>query len=707
LNKGSILEKLIVILSVCLLVFGHANALTNEDLIEMQGSQSTKKRIDDFVRRMKNWGQHYGDLAGCEDLGLAYDSEIKGERMLIGGGDWAVFDRRLCSGAYGVSHEDGSIISIELNDPKAHDTHCFKPTITSSVDAITLMQRYQWFNALFINWAHVLTPSPLGVGKWKGFEQINADYAKEVQGLAHDPHLALYWLMHFGFTLDERYNEVKAIIEDHRLAQRLTTIKDALAFFDHTQPSFNITIENSYTEEEEFTDIFLKRRSYLLFSTHSYKYAAGADGLKSWWRSITIYPHAERYMIKRMRWLSNNLSKFDQWQPFNLILEQTPDQESISLLAYVLALNPLASVEDRQIHAARLLSELIEKEQLWKNPSERRFGQVMIWDVREQITDKSLLKRAADIYFAGDSISERFQDINTILHGESANANVALVQEVLSTLEQAGKGFIHYEATAEQREAFYGVVEDSLNKANTVSTDILFQVISNLDQQEVRRRALHYLYTHNIPDKEEAFIKLYIRLEPSDHEIPDIFTGVFPKMFENASDPNLEMARKLLFIPETDYRNDYVAENARAAAVMFFLNSVHWPENFNFFMNVLKDEQYNELANLKETIFTHLLSKEYDTKINPTNQMSQEQLETMLETISNILRKRDWLGYSFIRDAIRTIYYLENPKAKDWMERHYNNRRWLNSFPNMDIGYDDLRTEIYGAIESSLEFINQ
>lgn len=693
------------ILLLCLLLpFGQAIAQTGGETLPR--SQLTQKRIDDFIRRMKDWGESYGDLAGCDNLGLAYDSQVKGGRLMIEGGDWAVFDRRLCSGAYGVSHEDGSIFSIELEKPEAHDTHCFKPAIISSVDAITLMERYQWFHALFIDWAHVLTPSPLGVGGWKSFEQIDADYARETPELAGDPHLGLYWLMHFGFTLDDRYHEVRSLIKRHQLSRRLATINDALAFFDHTSPDENISISDSHTEKEEFDDIFLKRRSYLVFSTRSYNYAAGADGLKAWWGSITIYPRSERYMIQRMRWLGNNLRKFDRWQAFVEVLKQTPNPEAISLLAYVRAINPLATAEDRKLQAARFLTELVANEQLWKNPTERRFGQAMIWDVRNHIADKSLLKKATEIYFAGDTISERFQDINAILHGKSANANVDMVRKTVGALEQAGKGFDRFEATAKQRENFYRIVDDALSKANAASTEVLLQVIANLDQEELQKCALHYLYTHDIPGKEGAFIKLYIRLEPSDHEIPDIFAGVFPKMFKDTRDPNFALARKLLFIPEADYRNDYVAENARKAAVMFFLDSTHWPENFEFFMSVLTDERYNKLAALKGAIFTHLLSEEYETKINPTNRMSREQLETMLDTISNILRKRDWLKYQFFQEAIQSIYYIENSKAKAWMEHHHNNQEWLNTFPDIDIGFDNLRKEINGAVESSLELIN-
>lgn len=677
--------------------------------VAAQGSSSvtpeTQTRIDRFTRRMKDWGYYYGDLAGTENLGVGYDDEIKDGRMLIEGGDWAVYDRRLCSGAYGVSHEDASITPITLVSPGDYDTSCLTPTITSQVDAITLLKRYQWFSGLFIDWDHRLTPNPLNAGGWDGFESINASYDLEKPDLAGDPHLALYWLMHFGFTLDARYDAVKAIIETHNLAADMDVINDALAFFEHQSPYDDITITNSYADDADFTDIYLKRRSYLVYVTRSYAYASGADGLAAWWQSIDLYPQAERYMIQRMRWLGNNLTEHDQWQAFSDLVGQKPAADDISLLSYVQALNPRGTQPDRTQQATRFLNELITHEQLWKNPTERSFGQIMIWAIRDTITDKALLQSAVDIYFDGDSISAEFQDINAILNGPDANADIAQRRELVSQLTEADDNYDRFDATDAQRQAFWKTIDDTLDQARATSDDTLFAVISNLKDNQVQNRALRYLYTQDIPDKEQPFIDLYMRLEPSEHDMDDIFDGVFPQMFNGPDDPNILLARQLLFIPTENYRNDWAAENGRETATMFFLGTVHWPENFDFFMNILTDPQFNDPSDLKESIFRNLLSNQYDTDINSTNEMSQAQLETMLETISDVLRQPGWHDYRFFQEAIRSIYYLNNPLAKDWMEQHVNNQKWLNSFPNVDMGFDPLRYEINNAIESSLEFM--
>ncbi len=696
-------KLLILLIAICSVVLPcTARAQDGETLTEQ-----TQDRIDNFIRRMKDWGYYYGDLAGTENLWLSYDDEVSQGYLLIEGGDWAVFDRRLCSGAYGVSHEDGSIFQIELTNPDGHDIDCLTPTITSQVDAITLMQRYQWFNALFINWDHVLTPSPLNVGGWDGFEDINESYDSEKPDLADDPHLALFWLMHFGFTLDARYDEVKALITTHDLADRLDVINDAIAFFDHQSPYDDVDITNTYGGDADFANIYLKRRAYLLYITRSYNYASGADGFDAWWHSINLYPQAERYMIRRIRWLANNLKEHDQWQPFSDLLTQEPALDDISLLSYARALNPLATDADRQQQSARFLDELISGEQLWKNPTERRFGQVMIWEVRELVDDNPRLQAATAIYFADDTISEEFQDINVILNGVDANQNIAEVRKAVTSLEEAGDQFDRFEATDAQRQTFWRTIDDTLDQARATSDEVLFEVIANLDDEEVQKRALRYVYTQDIPEKKQAFTDLFIRLEPGSYDMPDIFDGVFPQMFNGPDDPNIALARQLFFVPETDHRNDWAAERSREAATMFFLDTVHWPENFDFFMALLADPKLNDLANLKEDVLRNLLSQEYDTRINSTHQMSQDQLETMLDTISDVLRQPGWHEYRFSQEAIRVIYYMDNPLAKEWMDRNHDNRKWLGTFPNVDMGFDPLRVEINDAIEASLEFIEE
>lgn len=699
----SLIRSVTLTILVMLLMVSGVNAGEVKSSVEVSPSSSTQKRIDSFTSYMQNWGHFYNDLAGTKNLYLVYDDQVEGDDLLIEGGDWAVFDERLCSGAYGVSHEDGSMFAIKLTKPDEHDLSCPDALTHSSVDALTLLRRYQWFEVLFMSWSHVLTPSPFSVEGWEEQQHITADYEKEKPTLASDPYLALYWLMHFGFTLDSRYDDVKSLIVKNKVAEDLDFINDAIAFFDHHSPSKDIPIRHSEADKSKFENLYLKRRSYLIYSVHSYSYASGSAGLENWWHSITLYPSAERHIIKRMRWLGNNLKKYEKWQSFNNLIGAESDVDSISLLSYVNAINPLLDMQTKQQYAEAFLKELIAGEQLWKDKTSRLFGQVMIWDVRELVRDKSLLAQASELYFKGDSISERFQDINAILNGDNANAVNLPANKLLVSLEEAVADFDQYKASQEQKDSINRFVDEQLGAAKAQSAEVLFLVIDNLKHEVLQKRALHYLYTHDIPSKEEVFINLYIRLELSSHEIPEIFADRFPAMMTDATDQNFELMKKVLLIPVEDYRNDLMAEYAQRAACMFFLETMHWTESFAFFMDVIKAEKYNDSAKLKDAIFTQLLSRDYDSKINPTLAMSEEQIETVLETISEILRKPQWLEHSFISEAIRVIYHMENSRAKSWIKVHHNDQAWLNTFPDAFIHHEFLRDSINEALEASLD----
>lgn len=84
------------------------------------------------------------------------------------------------------------------------------------------------------------------------------------------------------------------------------------------------------------------------------------------------------------------------------------------------------------------------------------------------------------------------------------------------------------------------------------------------------------------------------------------------------------------------------------------------------------------------------------------NLSCRAQLDTLLETVSDMLRIPGWHKYRFRQEAIRTIYYMNNRLAKPWLEKHHNNSTWLKTFPNVDMGFDPLPFEVNDAIDASL-----
>lgn len=640
-----------------------------------------QENIDNFIHYMKEWGYFYPELAGAKILSLEGDEEVKEGTLLVNGGDWAVYDIRGYSGVYGVSHENGEIFPITLYEPEKYKVDVDKSPIDRKVDAITLMYRFQWFSDLFITWSHRDTANPFYL--WNNFEEVTQDYLEEKSSFIDDPHLALYWLMHFGFSLDTRYEEVKAIIRANNLEQQLEFINYAISFFDHYPPFRDIDFKESYYQEPgELDKIYLKRRAYLIFVAHSYKYRGGETALPLWWMSIKLYPDAEEYTIRRIRWLGNNLDKYKQWNTFDTLLANEKNVEKISLLSYVHTLNP--NTKNKADYAHQFLQELIQGKEIWKYKISHEFARAMLWSIKDFVEDKVLLAQAVKIYFAEDSISKEYQDITMILNADYKDDNIKAVRIAIEKIKQD--------------QAIDTVLSNQ-------QPEVIFRIIENIDNKTVAGKALYYLITHAIPDKENTIINLFTRFYFSDYEILKIFKDMPLPYLNNENDPNIAILQKIFLLPVTAFKSEYDSESAREGAAIFFLNTVHWENNFQFFMKVIEDTDNQYPAHSKQVIFTHLLTKEYDSKINSTHLFSKTQIETMLDTTAYVLKTHDF-NHEYYQEAIRTIYYCDHPLAKDWLLKHYNNRIWLLGFFRINTGLM-IADEINEAIESALEFIQQ
>ncbi len=437
-----------------------------------------------FIRSMKDWGYYYPEMAGCHVLSISEDHEINGDAILPGAGDWVVYDKRLYSGTYGVSHEDGSIYKLTIKRPEKHHVDYSKKPLKSVVGCETLMQRYHWISNLFIDWAHVLAPTPYRI--WKNAEALNKDYENEKKELNTDPYLALYWLLHFGFSLDKRYEEVKAVVTQNQLQSQLLYIDRALSFFSDTDPFYDIPLEPGYGygRKEGLEQIFLKRRSYLVYHTQSQSYRGGENNFENWWYSITIYPNAEKNMPFRMRWLRNNVKKFDNWQQLDDQLSNYNGPE-ISLMPYALACHPNRG--DRADQANKFLMEVWENKNLWKNPDQKRFLQAMIWDVRQLATDTGQLSQSADYYFKDATLDEMYLDIQKIMGTENENIQtISAAKDQLLTIFKADVA----------EESLYKKVADFLD---ILEPEILFSLAKNIEDKALNKCLFRYLFLKDIP----------------------------------------------------------------------------------------------------------------------------------------------------------------------------------------------------------------
>jgi len=325
-----------------------------------------------FERRMLDWGYAYPEYAGCEMLSISEDNEIKGDSILPGTGDWVLNDLRGQSGTYGVSHEDYSIYKLKVKYPEEHNVDYSLKAKKLKVNAETLMERYQKIAMLYMNWAHRKTVS----FNFKNQEAVTKAYENEKSSFVEDVHLALYWLNHFGATLDKRYDEVLQIVEANNLVEKLPILKEPIAFFKKTDAFYNLEIG----KESKFKDLFLIRRAYLIYYEQVYK-NYNPDNLDLWWKSITIYPKVEEQLIVRVRWLKNNLEKCNNWSDFDALIKN--EQKNIPLLSYVFACNPNSSDKEKMKYADILVSELLEYKNHFKSPHKKSFAEILLWDVQK------------------------------------------------------------------------------------------------------------------------------------------------------------------------------------------------------------------------------------------------------------------------------------------------------------------------------------
>ena len=359
--------------------------------------------IEIFEKEMKDWGYYYPKFAGCEVLEVCEDNQIKGRCIYPSSGDWVVNDIRGKSGTYGVSHDESYICSLKLTKPENYHIDITQEPLTLQVNAETLLYRYQWIGWLFSDWNHgVSTP----YGLWDSTEEIHETFELEKDSLSKDPHLALYWLLHFGLTVDEKYKDIREIVLKYKLKDKLSFLEIAMLYFDNTNVFNNIIL----SDKPDAKMLFLRRKSYLLFESYSYNYRS--DDVEKWWLAIALYTTFERdsYSINKIRWLKNNIKKYNCWSTFENIVKDE-DIRKYPFLSYVYA----SFSKDKEKYADLFLREVTQIKEELLVATIATFTRVMVWDIRESVSDMDLLKQVIDIYFKESTKTKEYLGIAKVL----------------------------------------------------------------------------------------------------------------------------------------------------------------------------------------------------------------------------------------------------------------------------------------------------
>ena len=184
-----------------------------------------KKSLLFFKSYLRNWGSLYYQFAGFESLNV---NEEDYNDCLVGGGDEVLSDVRGQSGRYCMNHENLEIIPLQANQA-AND---IRPT------SVQLAYRFAWIMWTFSSWEH-MNAWPLDY--WKDAKQIDKAFENGKNYYQDDPHLALYWILHFGLLNDPRYEDIKVIMED----SKNELVMGAIAFIDDSKAIEEYKIENT------------------------------------------------------------------------------------------------------------------------------------------------------------------------------------------------------------------------------------------------------------------------------------------------------------------------------------------------------------------------------------------------------------------------------------------------------------------------------
>lgn len=649
----------------------------------------TPFKIESFVNMMSHWHDYYGSLAGFEKLdGIYEDHHIKEGCIYPGGGDWVVVDRRGQTGTYGYSHDGGGILPVIIKSPKKHGVNYKEEPIERKVAPIELLKRYQWISDLFIDWLHRTTPSPFG--HFKDADDITNHFNAEKDALATDPHLALYWLLHFGFSLDKRYDEVASIAKSHQLDAQMDRIYNTLVFFEKTDPFYDIEIK----DDKKAKEIFLRRRAFLVFFTQSQSYRGGSDNLQNWWYSVIMYPKVEENLITRMRWLKNNLNKYNKWHDFEALVKD--EHKNICLLSYIYACNP--NTKDKAGYADKLVNELFTNKNVWKDEHKRKFAEIMLWDVRDFVSDKEALKKTAAFYFNGNEVSKEYQDILAVL-GEK-NDNIDELREHILNINQFIEGYDRFNTPEDEKNQIHQKIFEYLD---SLTPEICLQTLMNLKGKQLQRICLVYLWRSRIKDKKEALVHLFVNSEFGPYDIDEqLFGNDFPNLIKGEDDPNLEIAKAFFEVTPDQFDREYEWEKSVESAAVFLLTVAHLPSVYDYFMEKVMAPLSSVNYKRKQVVFSSIYTKQYDTKINPSMAFSKEQIEAALEALITLFLRDG--GNS---DAQRVIYYCQNPAAEEWIRSRMNDKEWLQQFSSIRTAYDPLDKELERCFKSALEFIEE
>jgi len=522
------------------------------------------------------------------------------------------------------------------------------------IPSYVLQERYMDLSGLFLDWIWVKDVNPFhyfekthtnGIqlidkngkkienkkdNEKNGKIKLDKTYLDEKNLIASDEYVALYWLIYFGFTADRRYEEVKDTILKHKLDSKLVLIKQAMSFFDIHNENYAFEDFISKGEQKEF----LKKHAQMIFLAHSYQYISGDEGLREWIRSVSVYPKAEPHLIRRIRWLRNNLKKYNKWDEFHNLADIKKYKDML-LMSYIYASSP--KIKNKDKFANQFISELLEHKNIWSDSTSLSFALRMIWDIRDSITDKALLQKAIDYFSTGQTDSEEYKDLL-----KSVGASMKEYNLIVNKTKKIEVLYEVYNKKEDHNDTDYNLLREEVVKTiDSIPESILEKVIKNINSKHIlASMAFNHIYFSDVTLKVKKDILTYL------YYINNKETAVDTIMDEN--NKNLPIVLSWFYVDKKLFQKKEYGEieDVYAFPCRFILHIFHKPKVFNFIIELINSEEIFKKPELLKALLENLIGNnvgyysngEY-YEMNTIAKLNKVQTEVLLKTLLSFLKR--------------------------------------------------------------------
>ncbi|MBW2960570.1 hypothetical protein [Mesonia aestuariivivens] len=644
-----------------------------------------KEMINSFIRSLQILTEYnLSYLAGGEVIdSISEDDEIITDEMIYPGtGDFVVWDKRCLTGTYGVA-ESGLIAPVKVKNPASHGINYSQKPIERLVSTAVLMKRYVWMTDLFINWLHRDTPSPLRF--FGDFENINACYAEEKNELAQDQWLAMYWLLHFGFSMDDRVNEVIAIVEKSEIENSFAAyVEDAINFFKHTDANFNYVITNNNGESSE--DLFIKRRSYLVYTTQLYRYASG-DNFKKWWLCFSMYPHFEENLILKIRWLKNNLKKFDRWNELDKVRSEIGE---LPFLSYISACNP--NTTDKEHFANQFLEEL-SVHNYNKTDLQKSFIQIMLYDLRCLDLETDAYLKACEYYFEGDFQSEEYIEILKSKNQNTESLDVS--NEASNELQKLLNKDAEIEDLLDSNQFMPFVIElSNLAERYKSAFDV---AVSSLKEDSHKLKVFCAYWFQPSSFSAESIFTILKNLFISDTVLKKLIFHQETTQVIATDDERLKIIDLVFTSKENEYQSKFTYEKTLEAAAMLIVYKSYYESIFEYLINIITAEDAVYSVETKAIVFKKIFGEDSYEDFSAQSNYSAVQVEKTFDIgFQAIFETASPLLLNAVGSA---LHKWNEPNLKSWLAKRYNDKVWLNQFDALENKFKGIKKQFVALVK--------